>query len=320
MVNAPNRIRVNMALAGLGAGLMGPLAAPAQEAFPNRTINLVVPYPPGGGTDIVGRFIAEALGEVLPQKAIVVNKGGANGIVGAQHVKSERPDGHTLMFTSQTIVAQTYEPAPKISHKDFTLIGILNQDAFGLAVAANSKWKTMQDLIADARANPGKVSVGITTPIPISILERATGVKFNHIPYAGSAGFQTALLANTVAAATVVVGDATQLLLGDKLRLVGVMSPQRVERFPNVPTFREAGANADFIFWRGLFVHKDTPPAIVATLRQAVAKIGASQSFRDRLTKANFIPANMVGEAELNSFLAKEEVQVEAVMKQLFPR
>ena len=315
------------ALAGivvaLGLPPMAAAQAPAAD-FPNRVINLVVPFPPGGGTDVVGRFIATALAEVLPQNVIVVNKAGAAGVLGTQFVKAAPADGHTLMFTSQSIVTQTYEADAKTSHKDFILIGMLNQDAFGLAVERSAKWRTLKEFIDDARGQPGKLSVGTTgfgsaTYMQLPLLEKAAGIKINPIPYPGSAGFQTALLGKTLDAAGVVVGDAASLLKSGQLRMLGIMSAQRLEQFPEVPTYRELGVPVDFIFWRGLFVHKDTPPAVVATLRAAVAKVARNPAFRERMLQGSFIPAALTDEAETQAFIRKEETLVEEVLRSLKP-
>ncbi|MDO8597701.1 MAG: tripartite tricarboxylate transporter substrate-binding protein, partial [Sulfuricaulis sp.] len=125
--------------------------------FPNKVINLVVPFPPGGGTDVVGRMIAEVMGEFLPTKVIVVNKGGAAGVVGTQQVALAKPDGYTLLFTSQSIVTQSYETKGRVSHKQFILLGMLNEDAFGIAVARDAPWQTLQEFIKDAKTRPGKI-------------------------------------------------------------------------------------------------------------------------------------------------------------------
>jgi tripartite-type tricarboxylate transporter receptor subunit TctC len=316
------------ALATLAAGalaLSGHPGALAQAGdYPNRPINLVVPFAPGGGTDVVGRFIAQSLGEVLGQPVVVLNRAGAAGVLGTQTVKAAPADGYTLMFTSQSIVTQSYEPDAKASHKDFTLVGMLNQDAFGLAVEQGARWKTLQDFIDEAKKRPGQLSVGTTgfgsaTYMQIPLLEKAAGIKLNPIPYNGSAGFQNALLAKTVDSAGVVVADAAGLLKGKQLRMLGIMSANRLEQFPDVPTYREVGVPVDFIFWRGLFVHKDTPAPIVATLRTALAKVARSPGFRDKMVAGSFIPAELTGEAETTAFIRREEALVEEVLKNLRP-
>lgn len=307
-------------------GWFSPGFAPAQSIgdFPNKGLQIVVPFPPGGGTDIVARFIADALGNVLPQKAIVVNRAGAAGVVGTQSVKAAPPDGYTLMFTSQSIVTQSYEADAKATHKDFTLIGMLNQDAFGLAVRQDAKWRNLQEFIDDARRRPGAISVGTTgfgsaTYMQLPLLEKAAGIKLNPIPYPGSAGFQTAVVGGQVDAAGVVVADAAALLKAGTIRMLGIMSANRLEVFPDVPTYRELGVNVDFIFWRGMFVRKDTPPAIVAMLRTALGRAVRSAEFRERMAQGSFIAAQMVDEAETTAFIRREEQLVEDVLKSLKP-
>jgi tripartite-type tricarboxylate transporter receptor subunit TctC len=308
-------------LAGAAATLLA-TGAIAADAYPTRTIQMVVPYSAGGGTDVVARFIADALGNTLPQKVVVLNKAGAAGMLGAQAVKAAPADGYTLLFTSQSIVTHEQESQGKISHKDFIFLGMLNQDAIGLAVDQKAKWRTMREFLDDARKAPGTLSVSTTGPgsvthMQIPLIEKAAGVKLNPIPFPGSAGTQMAVLSNTVNAVSVIMGDGASLLKDGKLRLLGVMSANRVEAHPDVPTYKELGMPLDWIFWRGLFVHKDTPAPVVATLRQAVAKVARSQAFQSRMVQSNYIPAAIVDEPELAAFLRKEEGIVDEVMKSL---
>lgn len=297
-------------------------AAPDASAqdFPSRVISLIVPFPPGGGTDIVGRLIANAMGERLPSRVIVVNKPGAAGVVGSESVLAAPPDGYTLLFTSQSIVTQTFETQGKVSHKNFIFLGMLNTDAYGIAVGQKAKWQTLQEFLADARRRPGEITIGTTgfgsaTYMQIPLLEKAAGVKFLPVPYPGSAGFHTAALAGQIDSCGVVVGDAAALLNSGKLRLLGVMSPKRLEAFPNVPSYKEIGIDVDFIFWRGLFVHKNTPPEVVKVLRNAVAAVANSASFKEQMVKGSFIPAALTSEAELQAFIQNEERMIQDVWK-----
>lgn len=307
------------ALAGLAAAL--PLCAQAQD-YPNRVISMVVPFPPGGGTDIVGRLIANSMGEILPSKVVVVNMGGAAGVVGTRNVTNARPDGYTILFTSQSIVTQTYETKGEVSHKNFILLGMLNQDAFGIAVAQKARWNTLAEFLAEAKSNPGKITIGTTgfgsaTYMQLPLLERAAGVKFNPIPYPGSAGFHTAVISGVVDASGVVVGDAAGLLKSGQIRLLGVMSPKRLPEFPNVPAYRELGIEVDFIFWRGLFVHKDTPPAIVKVLRDATERVANLPAFKEAMAKGSFTAASVVSESDTQAFIEKEERLVQGVLADL---
>lgn len=294
--------------------------AQSQGPYPHKVINLVVPFPPGGGTDLVARLIAQHMGDVLPQKTIVINKGGAGGLVGSQFVKAAPADGYTLMFTSQSVVTQSYDSQGKVSDKDFIFLGVLNQDAIGMAVKQDAKWRTIKDFIDDAKKNPGVLSVGNSgvgsvTHMQVTLIEKAAGIKLNPIPFGGSAGTHTAALSGTVDAASVVMGDAASLVKEGKMRILAIMSPTRLEGFPDVPTLRELGINIDWTFWRGLFVHKDTPPPVVTALRQAVAKVAHSQPFRQQMAQGNFIPSAILDEAELAAFIRKEQLIVEEVIK-----
>ncbi len=164
--------------------------AETQDGYPTKVINLIVPFGPAGGSDVVGRFIAQYLGEALSQQVIVLNKPGAAGMVGTQYLKSAPADGYTLMFTSQSVVSQTYESQGKVSHKDLIFLGMLNQDAIGLAVQQNAKWRTLKEFTEDARKRPGAISVGTSgvgsvTDMQVVLLQQATGIELNPIPFPG---------------------------------------------------------------------------------------------------------------------------------------
>jgi len=318
--NLTRRQAIATTVASTAAALAAGGAAFAESPYPNRLVTLVVPFPPGGGTDVVGRFVAQHLGDALGQKVIVVNKAGAGGLVGSQYVKGAPADGYTVMFTSQSVVTQTYDSGGKVSHKDFVFLGVLNQDAIGIAVEQKARWHSIREFIDDAKKNPGAISVGnagigSVTQMQIPLLEKAAGIRLNPIPFGGSAGTHTAALAGQTDAASVVVGDAASLLKEGKLRMLAILSASRLESFPDVPTLRELGIDIDWIFWRGLFVHKDTPAPAVAVLREAVAKVARSPDFRAQMTQGNFIPAAILDEGELAAFLRKEERITEEVIK-----
>jgi tripartite-type tricarboxylate transporter receptor subunit TctC len=288
----------------------------------NKMITMVVPFPPGGGTDVVGRMIATTMEKVLPTKVIVANKPGGGGTVGTQAVAAAKPDGYTIMFTSQSVVTQTYQTKGAVSHHQFAILGMLNDDVFGLAVARNAPWRTLQDFIKEAKEKPGKLRVGTTgvgsiTYMQIPLLEKGAGIKLQAIPYQGSQPQHMAALGGHVEACGAVIGDAIGLLKSGDLRLLGVMSAKRLKEFPDVPTYREMGVDVDFIFWRGLFVHKDTPKPVVSILREATAKVAHSETYKEMVTKAGYTPAALVTEEELQNLIKNEEKIVQEVLKDL---
>lgn len=312
-----------LALAASAAHAQAPAAAQG-TGFPNRVISLVVPFPPGGGTDLVGRLIALALGDVLPQKVIVVNRGGAGGLVGSQSVKAAPPDGHTLMFTSQSIVTQAYDSGGKVSDKDFVFLGVLNQDAIGIAVEQKARWRSIREFVDEARQNPGVLSVansgvGSVTQMQIPLIEKAAGIRLNPIPFAGSAGTHSAVLAGTTHAASVVVGDAAGLIKEGKMRLLATMSASRLDAFPDVPTLRELGIAFDvpefgFDFWGP----GNMPPALAERITRAIEQAVHDPGFV-QASKALVYKPVFVGPEKLKESIRNFENNIGPKMMALFP-
>lgn len=170
--------------------------------FPTKPISLIVPMSPGGGTDVVGRMIANEMGQFLPNKVIVLNKPGGAGVAGIQEVAFAKPDGYTLLFLTATPIVQTYVTKKRVNYKDFFLLGLVDKDSFTLVVPKNAKWATCDEFFKDAKENPGKIrlghpGVGTSVHLVVPILEKYTGVIFQQVPFAGSNPTHMALLGDT---------------------------------------------------------------------------------------------------------------------------
>ena len=287
-------------LLGLLCAAALPLSALAQGAFPHKPIELVVPYPAGGGTDVLGRAFALAATKHLPQPLIVMTKPGAAGAIGWADVLNGKEPGYKIALLATDLMTQPNMGLTKITYQDFTPIARLNYDPAAITVRADAPWKTVEEFIAAAKKGDfriGNGGNGSTWHLAAAAIEDKTGAKFNHIPFAGANPAALSLLGGHIEAITVSAAEVYPHVAGGKLRLLAVMSDQRIKGFENVPTLKERGLDIQVGTWRGLAVPKNTPPEIVAILRAATAKTAEEQSLKEALAKQNMGYAYAEGDA-----------------------
>lgn len=258
------------------ASLVYSLAAGAQ-GFPSRPVTLLVTFPAGGPTDIAGRALAEATSKYLGQPVVVENRPGATGTLGAAALVNARPDGYTVSMTPITVFRLphmenvAYDPI-----KDITYVMGVSGYVFAVIVRSDAQWKSMAELVAYAKSNPGKVSygshgIGGSVHLAMEELSTAQGVKFNHIPYKGSADMLTALLGSHLDVAVDSTGAVPHVAAG-KARVLAVFTEKRVQVWPDVPTLTELGYGIVSTSPYGIGVPAATPQAIVRILHDAFKK------------------------------------------------
>jgi len=265
-------------------------AAVAQD-YPTRPIHMIVPYPPGGGTDIVARVITEPLGQALGQPIVIDNRGGAAGNVGTEAAARATPDGYTVLFTlsSHTINPKLYAKLPFDVEKDFVPIGLAANIPQILVANPSLPANNVQELIAYAKANPGKLnyaSVGTGSPGHIAgeLFKLRTGVDMVHVPYKGGGPAVTDTLGGQVQLLFVSMPAAWQFVKSGRLKAFAVTSDKRSVVAPDIPTLAEAGVPDCVVnSWYGALVPAKTPPAVAAKLSAALAKVVQSSDVRERL-------------------------------------
>ncbi len=305
-------------MATLLCALVLPGAALAQ-AYPNKPIELVVPYPAGGGTDVLARAFAVAAVKHLPQPLIVVNKPGAAGAIGWADVLNGKEPGYKIAVLATDLMTQPNMGLTKITHEDFTPIARLNYDPAAITVRAEAPWKTVEEFIAAAKKGDfriGNGGNGSTWHLAAAALEDKTGTKFNHIPFAGANPAALSLLGGHIEAITVSAAEVSPHVAAGKLRLLAVMSDERVKGFENVPTLKEKGLDINIGTWRGLAVAKSTPPDVVAVLRAATAKTMQEPSLREALEKQNMGYAYAEGPAYA-AIMAKDHTFYRGLIQKL---
>ncbi|WP_020202856.1 MULTISPECIES: Bug family tripartite tricarboxylate transporter substrate binding protein [Cupriavidus] len=300
--------RATLRLAALAcAALCAPLAltalptsaAHAAEAYPSRPIRLVVPFTPGGTTDILARLVALKLGEALGQTVVVDNRPGAGGNIGAEAVAKAAPDGYTLLMgTLGTQVTNQfiYARMPYDSGKDFAPVTLVANSPNVLLTNATLPVKSVAELIALAKQQPGKLnyastSTGGSPHLSGELLDSMAGVKMQHVPYKGAAPAMTDLLAGQVNLMYDNLPSALAQIQAGKVRALAVTTPQRAPVLPDVPTVAESGLPGYVVnSWFGLLAPAGTPAALVARIQQAVARILATPEVRQRVEQLGAVP------------------------------
>ena len=270
------------------------LAAPGivtAQAYPSKPLRIVVPFPPGGATDITGRFVAQKLGETLGQQAIVDNRGGANGTIGLELAAKAPPDGHTLVVgqtgnlaISPGLTKVGYDPV-----RDFAPISLLIASPHALALHPSLPARSLKDLVALARSKPGALNYASTGSgsaghLGMELLKKTTRMDLLHVPYKGANPGLTDLVAGHVTLMFTSVLSTAGVQKAGKVRVIAVGGLQRSPSLPDVPTIAESGyPGFEVISWWGLLTPAATPKEIVARLNSEVAKVMASTDARDRI-------------------------------------
>jgi len=217
---------------------------------------------------------------------IVLNRPGAAGSIGHQEGARAAPDGYKLTMVTPEISLALLQGIGKAKHTDFTYVARLNVDPIVLIVRTEAPWKTLEEFMAHVKANPDVVPVansgkGATYHLAAIAMEQKTGLQFNNIPYVGAGPEITALLGGQVEAGFATTGEAGTWVKAGKLRLLGVMAPQRLKQFPDVPTFRERNIDLTLGTWRALAAPKGTPADVIARLKQLVQKVTQEKDYQD---------------------------------------
>lgn len=274
--------------AGLGAA--APMAK-AEGDWPNKPIRMLVPYPPGGGTDIVARIIQEDLTKALGQIVVIENRGGAAGMIGTESVSRANPDGYTVLFTlsSHTINPAIYKKLNFDTAHDFAPVSLVA--SLPQILVANPKFavKDLSDLLAQAKAKPGEIfygSVGNGSPSHIAgeLLGLRSGTQMQHIPYRGGGPAVNDVLGNQIPLLWVSAPAAAGFVKDGRLKALAVSTKQRSPMFPDVPTVQEAGVpDFEVDSWYAMFVPRDTPQPIIERLSKAVAQAVQKPEVKEKL-------------------------------------
>ena len=293
------------------------------QDWPNKPIRFIVPYPPGGGTDIIARIVQDKLSTALGQAIVIDNRGGAAGNIGTELAAKAAPDGYTFLFTlsSHTINPVVYEKLPFDVEKDFVPVTLVASLPQIITVHPSLPFSDLAGMVAFAKANPGKLnfaSVGNGSPSHIAgeLLKLKAGIDMVHVPYKGGGPAVTANLGGEVQVMFVSIPPALQHVKAGKLRALGVTTLKRTPAAPEIPTVAEALGLPDYEVdsWYAVFAPAKTPAAIVARMQSELAKVVQTQEIKDKLLLQGAAGVGSTG-AELDRVVKDELVKWAAVAK-----
>lgn len=263
-------------------------AAMPAWAWPDRPIELVVGFAPGGGTDLTARALAVYLEKELGTTVVVQNKPGASSAIALSYVARAKPDGYTLAMTNMPgLVSLPIERDAGFTTADFTYLANLVRDPSAFSVASNSPYQTLESLIADAKAKPGTISYGSTgvgtdDHLALVLFQSLTGTKLNHVPYNGAGPLRSAVLGGHTVIGGLNLGEVMPYH-GKNMRVLAQASEKRSPLGQDVPTFKELGVDLVFASERGIVAPKDLPPEVSEKLRQALKKVAANPDFQAQM-------------------------------------
>jgi len=304
------------------------LAVPAgaQEKYPSRPIALVAPFPPGGVADLTARPVAAALEKILKNPVAVVNKTGAAGAVGMSFVANAKPDGYTLLLSLSSIsiipeADKLFDRKPAYTMDQLVPVALVSADPTILVVHADRPWKSVKELVADARKRPGEISFsssGIygTLHMATEMLSHAAGIKLKHVPYAGAGPALTAILGGHVD--MLASGPAVVLphIKGGKLRPLAGWGAKRVAVLPDLPTFKELGYDIEFYIWAGVFAPRGTSEPVMRTLRDGMRQVVEEPEFKAAMGKIQ-TPIAYLDAPEFQKFWDKDAKMLADAIKRV---
>ncbi len=295
----------------------------AQDAYPAHAVTFINPFPPGGAADVVGRPMAALLEPILKQPCIIETKAGAAGQVGGQVAATAKPDGYTLLIHIVSIsgfaeVDKLFGRQPKFTRADFIPIARLTSGPMVLLVNDQQPYKSVKELVTDAKANPDKLTFSSSglygaLHLPTALFMQATGIKMKHLPTNGGGPALTAILGNNSQVLVSAVAPAFGQIKAGKLRPLACFSPQRTASLPDVPTLKELGYDVEFSLWVGVFAPKGTPDSAVKTIGEAIKKAATSDQFKTAITNIGDEVAYL-DQAGFTKFWDEDAKRVEAAV------
>jgi tripartite-type tricarboxylate transporter receptor subunit TctC len=321
---AVGRIMTTACAMAVALLLIGAMVAPlCAQTYPSKPIRLILPFPPGGATDILGRIIGQKYAERLGQPVVPENRPGAAGNIGLETAAKARPDGYTIVLTSPTITISptlskklNYDPI-----KDLAPISLVAQTHIVVVVRTSLPVKNLKEFVEYAKANPGKLNfgsggLGTSTHLANELLNSLAQIKMAHVPYKGANQAMVALMGNEIDMVLIVVPNAGPQIQAGKVRALAVLSNQRVPALPNVPTVKEAGIdNCDVASWYGILAPAGTPRDILNRLNTEWVKIAAMPDTMEKMQSAGAEPMSSTPE-QFADFIKTEIVRWGKVIRE----
>ena len=271
---------------------LAPAVAAAQVRrvdYPTKFVRFIVPYAPGGSSDVLARALGQKLGDALGQSFVIDNRPGAGSMIGTDVAAKATPDGYTLILSDMphTITPSIYARVPYDPVRDFAPVTIIGVSPMFLFANPSFQAHSVKELIALAKSQPGKIAIasggtGATTHLAAELLQSRAGIKLNHVPYKGAGPALTDVVGGQVPLTFTSMATAAPFAKSGRLRILGVTSGKRLASFPDVPTFEESGVPIVFEHWWGVMAPAGTPRPIIDKLHEAIVKALATSDLRER--------------------------------------
>ena len=297
-----------------------PVTTQAQE-FPQRgPLEITVLFPAGSSADVTARMLADGMSKALGQRVLVVNRPGAGGAIGYRYVASQKPDGYSLVWNSNSISTTYHSGQLEFDYKAFDAVARVLVESVVVAVRSDARWKNLGELIAEARARPKAISVGHSgigshTHISLAALFGATGVQVNEVPF-GAAQVVPSLLGGHVDAVVQLPAALSAPVKQGQARLLAALIPARDPALPDVPTAKEQGIDVSLEAWRGIAVPKGTPRNAIALLEKSIRSTVESPEFAKGSEHLGVRPA-FLGADEFTSLISREDAELSRLMQQI---
>lgn len=312
MLKLVQAIAVSVALAG-----MGPAAA---QDFPKANIDITVLFPAGTSADVTARLLAQGMGKQLGVNVLPVNRPGAGGAIGYKYLASQKPDGYAIVWNSNSISTTYHMGQSPLDYRAFDPVARVLLESVVVAVRSEAKWKTLKELVADAKSRPDAITVansgvGSHTHLSAVALYKAAAAEVTHVPYA-AAQIVPNLMGGHVDVVIQFPGALAANVQSGRLRLLAALSSQRDPAFPDVPTARELGLDVALDAWRGVAVPKGTPQGVIATLEKSIRATVQSADFVSAAEKL-YVSPGFLPAAEFGKLIAAEDAYLARIMEQV---
>ena len=305
---------------------VGVSAQTTLPAWPTKAITMIVPFPPGGLADLVARPVAEAMSRELGQPVVIENKAGAGGGIGMSQAAKAKPDGYTVLLalSSLTVIPEAdvvlARPA-MFALNELRPIARFTADPTVLAVRADAPWKTVQQFVDDAKKRPGAINYGSsgsygTMHVPMEILSQTAGIKMTHIPFTGAGPAVVALLGGQIDAVSSGPATVLQQVKAGKLRVLGHWGTAQLAALPDAPSLKDAGYNAEYAQWSGLFIPAAVPEPIAQRLRAAAKAAALDAKVKEVILNAGS-PVQYQDSPDFEKYVQLDATRMSAVVKRI---
>ena len=305
----------------LAAAMQLVAAAAIAQTYPTRQITLVVPFAPGGPADFLGRLVGQKMSEDLGQQIVVDNRPGANTIIAAQAVAKATPDGYTLLMAIDGTLVMNPFLYSKLAYdpfKDFVPISLLALVPSALVGNINLPVNSIRELVEQEKANPGRFQIGISTPtsqVNVGLLNMMAGTSFGMVPYRGGTTQITGILAGDIPLGMESINVALPLWRDKKVKILGLVSAQRLSLAPEIPTIAETFPGYDLGIWQSIVAPTGTPAEVVQKLHGSIRKVLALSEVREKLLNAGIEPSSSTTPDEFAAFIRSQAQTREKVIK-----